>query len=328
MDQLVVSYSKIKKWRFCRQSYFFNYVDRIVPKRKPKPLKLGSIVHSMLEAASKEEDWTIIHDQVKKEYSKMMEEEKEYYGDLPGDSKRIMEGYNKMYVHEKVSFHLIEKELGPVPLTSKTGLLFKVDRLMTDRPTKLTFLCETKTGRKIPQEEIRIWDLQTVLYVWALRKLGYKVDGVAWDYIRTKSPTIPELLKSGQLTRRKDIDTDWATYQKAIFDNELNLSDYEDMKQLLAGKENTFYRRVKIPVPDAMIDPIVEDARTTSLEIYYLAENPVKNISGYTCPRCSYSSLCYAQLRGLDEDFIRKAEFMNKDEEIEYGESIEEDSAE
>jgi hypothetical protein len=63
--------------------------------------------------------------------------------------------------------------------------------------------------------------------------------------------------------------------------------------------------------------------RTTSMEILYLSDNPVKSISGWTCPRCDYSSLCYAQLRGLEEDFIRKAEFMIKpdEEEINVDES-------
>lgn len=315
----VVSYSKIKRWRFCRQSYYFNYVEKIVPKKKPKPLKLGSIVHAMLEAVAKGEDWTQILDVVTKEYSKMMEEEKEFYGDLPSDSSRIIKGYQKMWAAEKVSFQLIEKALGPIPLTPYTAFELRPDRLMRDKAVNMTFLCETKTGRKIPQEEVRIWDLQTVLYIWALRKLDYKVDGIIWDYIRTKPPTIPQVLKNGQLSQRADIDTDYATYLKAVKDNHLDLTTYQDFLDGLKGKEHGFYRRVRIPITEKMIEPVLNDAKITSKEIHFLADYPVKTISGYTCPRCFYQSLCYAQLRQLDEDFIRKAEFMPKEEEVDYG---------
>jgi CRISPR/Cas system-associated exonuclease Cas4 (RecB family) len=285
---------------------------------------MGSVVHAMLEAVAKEKDWTVILDKVKKEYSQMMDEEKEYYGDIPTDSKRIISGYNRMWAKEQVSYKLIEKSLGPIPLTSKTAFELRPDRLMTERGTRRTFLCETKTGRKIPQEDLRIWDLQTALYVWALRELGYKVDGILWDYIRTKPPTVPVLLKSGQLSQRADMDTDFATYAKAVYDNDLNMDDYKVFLETLKGRESTYYRRVKVPITEQMIVPVLEDARQTSLEILYLKDDPVRSMSGYTCPRCSYQSLCYAHLRNLDEKFIRDVEFMNREEEVEY--AIEEES--
>ena len=106
-EPFVVSYSKMKQWRFCRQAYYYNHIEKIIPKRKPKPLKMGGIVHSMLEAVSKNQDWTLVLDQVKKEYSKMMDEEKEYYGNLPDDSKRIIVGYNRKWATAKVSYKLI-----------------------------------------------------------------------------------------------------------------------------------------------------------------------------------------------------------------------------
>ena len=189
---------------------------------------------------------------------------------------------------------------------------------MKERDTGLTFLCETKTGRKIPQEDLRIWDLQTVLYVWALRKLGNKIDGIVWDYIRTKPPTVPLLLKSGELSQRADIDTDYGTYMKAITDNELSPDNYKAILESLKGREDSYFRRVKVPITEPMIEPILEDARSTSLEILYLEDQPVRSMSGYTCPRCSYQSLCYAHLRGLDEEFIRKVEFTPRVREIEY----------
>jgi len=320
MDNLVVSYSELKAWRFCRQSHYFKYIDRITPRRKPRPLKVGSILHKLLEYHTAGKDWTPIIKEVKSEYDKMFDEEKDFYGNLPEEAQRIMEGYQKIYKGEKAKYLMIEKEIGPIPLTPKVSFKMRLDRLVYHSDTKLTLLCETKSGKKIPQEDIRIWDLQTILYVWALRQTGQKVDGILWDYIRTKPPSIPPLLKSGALSQRQDMDTTQEVYLQAIKENKLQPADYQEFLDSLKGRESQFYRRVILPVNESIVEPILSDARMSAREIYYLREHPVKTISGYTCPRCMFSSLCYAELRGLDTDFIREHEFMNKEEEVEYGE--------
>ncbi len=319
-DLMTVSYSKIKAWRFCSQSYYYKYVEQIVPRRKPKPLKMGSLVHGVLEVLTKGEDWKPVLETAKKEYSKMFKEEQEFYGNYPDEAERIMQGYLRKYKEEPYKFDYQEVTFGPLPLTDVTAFKFKIDRLAQPTTGGLRnnlFLWETKSGKRIPQDDMRIWDLQTVAYVWGLRKLGMKIKGIIWDYIRTKAPTIPQVLKAGGLSRRADIDTDYFTYLQAIKDNGEDPKDYADFLEGLKNKDTEFYKRILVPVSDAVLESAVQDMRITSLNIFYLAEHPVKNISGWTCPRCDYSSLCYAQLRGLDEKFIRKADFMDRPEEEE-----------
>ena len=218
---------------------------------------------------------------------------------------------------------MVEKSLGPIPLTKRTQFKMRIDRL-TQTKAGLT-LCETKTAKKLPEEDIRIWDLQTLLYVWALRELGHPVKAILWDYVRTKPPTEPLVLKNGTISLKKDIDTDYETYlaavKRACPDR---MADYEEiLNRLKEEGTSRYYKRVLLPINDRMIEPVLADARITSLEILNFREMPVKNISGFTCPRCFYSSLCYAELRGLDSDFFREKEYMNKEEEIEYGEETE-----
>ncbi len=318
MDKITVSYSEIKAWRFCKQSHYFKYVEKIIPRRKSKALKMGSVVHSLVQSVSEGKDYRPVLSQVQSEYEKMFEEEREYYGNVPEDSERIIMGYQKAYTKDGLKYSLIEKKLEPIKLTEKTLFSFRADRLATT-PSGLTWLCETKTAKRIPGEEIRIWDLQTLLYVWALTQSGYRIDGILWDYIRTKPPTIPEILKSGELSKRK-IDTTYEVYLEALKKHKLNPESYSDILEDLKNQTDKFYRRILLPVSENMILPVLVDARRSSLEIYYLKDKPVRSISGFTCPRCQYSSLCYAQMRGLDDEFIRKAEYQNKEEEIEYGE--------
>ena len=318
-DTITVSYSEMKRWRFCRQAHFYNYVEGIIPRLKAKPLKLGSIVHQSIEAWAKTGSWENILKSVQKEFKGMFEEERELYGNIPDNTQRMVEGYLQRYKEERKHYKLVEESLGPIPLTKRTQFKMRIDRLTTTK-AGLT-LCETKTARRLPEEDLRIWDLQTVLYVWALRELGYPVQAILWDYVRTKPPTEPLVLKNGTISQRSDIDTDYETFYAAVKRTcPDRMGDYKEiLNRLKEEGTSRYYKRVLLPVNDQMIAPVLADAKMTSLEIASFRHLPVRNISGYTCPRCFYSSLCHAALRGLDESFIREREYMKREEEIEYG---------
>jgi hypothetical protein len=321
---ITVSYSEIKRWRFCRMSHYYNYVLGIIPKAKAKPLKLGSITHKSIETWAKTGEWSNILSSVEKEYKGMFEEERELYGDLPSTITRLMDGYLKKYAKERRDYQLVEESLGPVPLTKRTQFKMRIDRLTTTQ-AGLT-LCETKTAKRLPDESMRLWDLQTILYVWALRELGYPVKAVLWDYVRTKAPTVPQILKNGSISKR-DVDTTYEVYLDTIKKNKLKVNDYQDILDELKGKSvDRFYKRVLLPVNDKMIETVLNDAKMTSLEMATIRHLPVRNISGYTCPRCFYSSICQASLRGLDSNFIIEKEYMPRKEEVEYGQEEEEES--
>jgi hypothetical protein len=289
-------------------------------------MKVGSIIHKITQTIAEGGNWRKILEEVKKEYNKMFDEEKEFYGNLPEEIESIMMGYEEQYKEEKFKYLMIEETLSGVPLTKHTQLKLRPDKIVIDKQG-LRFLWETKSGRKIPPEEFRLWDLQTIIYVWGARQIGMKLDGILWDYIRTKPPAIPKLLKDGGLSKRQDIDTTTRTYLKAIKDNKLEVKDYQDILDKLEGNESTFYRRMKLPIAEKTIHKILEDAKRSSLEIYYMQDYPVREISGFGCRRCFYKSLCYAELRGLDTSFIKEHEFKkiekNKEEEQIEGEEEE-----
>jgi len=323
---LTVSYTEMKRWRFCRQSHYYNFVEKIVPRVKSKPLKLGNIIHKLIETWAKKGNCEKILTEVRVEYKKMFDEEKEYYGDLPGIVEQIFQGYRDKYGEgETFKYSLVEKTMGPIPLTSQTQFKFKVDRVLNIPLGKA--ICETKTAKRMPEEDKRIWDIQTLLYAWGLNESGYNINAVLWDYIRTKTPTIPRVLKNGELSQAKDIDTNYDTYYQAIIDNlgKSHIKDYEEILTSLQFRPDQFYKRIVQTISKSMMKSVVRDAKITSLEILNMSRLPVKNISGFTCPMCFYSSLCYADMRNLDSDFIRQREFMKKEEEIEYGKETNEE---
>ena len=189
--------------------------------------------------------------------------------------------------------------LGNIPVTDITvdseDHLFSVEGVLTHN-----------THKVIPDEDKRFSDLQTVLYYWALNQNGTHTDGVLWDYLRTKPPTVPELLKKGGLTRRKDLDSDYETYLKAIIDNGLDPQDYQVELERLKG--NVFFKRVYLPNPHKdLVANVVDDFFETAREI----ENSTAKDrnSGFDCTNCSFFNLCQAEFRGLDGSFIKKQMF-------------------
>lgn len=312
----VHSYSRIKLWRFCRQAHWNRYKEKIEPVKTGKPLKMGSYLHELTALVSQGKSIQELMDSISSEYDKMFIEEKEFYGDMPSDLTRIMEGYKTAHGQEDqaLNYTHIEAELGPVPLTKYTSLTIRPDRLVED-PTRggRTFLFETKSGKSLPTEDFRLWDTQTFLYIWGMRELGMKIDGIVWDHVRSKPPTIPQILRKGGLSVAKSIDTTYDTYYQAVVDNDLLSEDYQAFMDTLRGRENKFFRRVRLPVKENMLKPIIEEAKITSLEIYLLGDmRPVKNVSRTTCSMCSFKSLCEAELLGLDVEYVKETQFRPK----------------
>ena len=312
----VHSYSRLKQWRFCRQAHYYRYVDKIEPVMTARPLKIGSHIHEITALMAKSEGGEREYlEKVQKEYDNMLAEEQDYYGNMPRDLEVIMEGYKNFHEDDEEFFlyELIEAELGPVPLTEYTSLTIRPDRVATDVNSGQKFLFETKSGKSIPAADFRIWDLQTFLYIWGMRELGYKLDGIVWDHIRSKAPTIPKVLKSGELSKAKNIDTTYDIYMDEIENQGLNPDDYEEFLDTLMDKDNKFYRRVKLPIKENMLKSVIEEAKITSLEIHHLGDmKPIKNISRMTCNMCSFSSICEAELLGLDVDFVKENNFRPK----------------
>ena len=150
---------------------------------------------------------------------------------------------------------------------------------------------------------------------------------IEYNYIRTKAPVIPTLLKKGGLSKRKNIDTDYDTYYQAIIDNGLNPQDYEDILNSLKGNEDKFFIRRKLPKSKHLVSEIVKDIITCGLQMKQAIDNPnyryVRNFTRDCSWDCEYYNLCYSELMGndvsqlieLDYEYEETEEWENKEEE-------------
>ena len=205
--------------------------------------------------------------------------------------------------HETV---LAEKRI-KYSLTASLKAVVVIDLVTKDRKGD-HWLWEHKTTTNVPNDGHRFRDLQTT---WAAAVLeeatGIRVAGVIWNYIRTKEPTVPELLKNGSLSRRSNIDTTWPVYLNAIRDAGLSVEDYYDMRDLLAGRDTSvFFPRYQVNLyaqESVLLGDFIRSAKEAASATRRNVQ-PIRSIDRH-CDFCSYQKLCSAVIangHGADEE--------------------------
>ena len=314
-----VNQSRIKAWRKCARSYHYKYEMNLTTKKPRIQLIRGSILHEMIDAYAKHGKKSSKPQEILEGYSKkyraLFLEEREAYGDLIGDCSKLYDRY--IDFHEGQDLRFIESEYDvSVELYSGMRYVGRIDKIVEDSNGQ-RWLMDHKSHKKIPDEKARFHDMQTLMYIWAYNQMKPKerVIGVVWDYIRTKLPTVPDLLKSGRMSER-DYDTDYTTYHQALIDNNLDPADYSEYLKKLKGKQLNFFKRVQLPSPKPeMTAQIVEELTQTArviqtLRTVYKARTLTKD-----CSWCDFQPLCQAELRNHDVNFVLKSEYTERDPE-------------
>ena len=313
-----VSQSKVKSWRLCHQQYDYRYVQNIVPKVTPRPFMFGTIAHRMLEASANGQDpWEIFRQETQiTQRQRMFKEEEEMYGDIAADIAYIMEEYfefqpalNYVEIEGKFAEHSFEVRLGDTDIVCKG----KIDGIAKGG-RKLKWLVEHKTHKLFPPPEQRWRDLQSVLYIYVAEHLwGMKLDGTCWNYIRSKSPTRPQITQKGLLSERA-IDTLPAVIEDVIRKNKLR-GLYTTMIDQARAKRNEWFERIYTPIDPHITQHVVDDFTETAVEMSQMhGKSKVRNI-GRHCDWCEYRTLCAAALQGMDEDFLKEREFKLAEQE-------------
>lgn len=307
-NSIILSPSKVKQWQYCHQAYYYKYERNLQPKRKKVALYRGSVIHEIIEAYHNEEDWEAKFDKFEAEFNKLFDEEKEHLGEnLPQDIWLIVMGYMHQYEDDPLQYIDIEETFGPYKLAKGVYIKGKVDRIAVDKRGHM-WVTDTKTKKSFPNEVERQMNMQGPIYMWLARKAGYTPLGMMWDYVRTKAPVIPETLKNGTLSKRKNMDTTWAVYLSEIERQGLDPDDYQDMRLILQGKDESFYQRIRQPVDDKLIDIVIETVKEQGLRILEYGQYPIRELN-WQCPNCDFHSLCWAEMVGLDADFIERTDF-------------------
>lgn len=310
-----ISHSKAKTARRCPKAYYYKYIRRLNKKVKSRPLLIGSLVHESIESYIKTGSYLGKFKEFQdKIFSGLPAEERALNSDIVPMCKTLIRGWVNRWNELGWEMLWVEKEF---EVEVAPGVIFigKMDGKARDPQGRL-WLYEHKTCKKMPDELVRMYDVQTPLYLSIEEEIGEKPSvGVVWDYIRTKMPAVPEMTKTGGLSTRKNIDTLPEVYAREVKKQGLSLSGYRDIIDGLKANEQSFYRRIQYNVSPQQSLNLREELLITVNYIQDLTkrgEFPC-NLTR-DCGWCDYKDLCYAELRGDDTSFLLNYDFEVRDE--------------
>jgi hypothetical protein len=282
---------------------------------------IGKIMHEMLEVytlAKKlksfpEDPWDVL-EKYEKEHKDFFQEEQDEHGYIPDQCANIFERYLARYKNDELHYEGVEEF---VATDLATDLRFNgyIDAVVTDAQGR-RWLMDRKFHKNIPSAEDRFPELQLIMYIWAWNRWNPEkpADGILWDYARTQLPTEPQVLQSGELSKKKNIRCDRVTYEAAIKRQKLNPADYTDFLEHLEKNDLMFFERVFLPAPKkAQLDAIVSDFRTTAVIIQNFKGIAPRHMSKFNCQGCEFKAICEAEVRGLDANFVRKKDYQPKE---------------
>lgn len=307
-----VSHSKLGTWRRCRQQYTYKYVEKLKKKRKSRPLQFGTMVHEMLECWINGDDPFELLDEMAKKQGKMFKSELEAYGDIVEDVRTIMTEYFA-YHDEKSMMYLRRNGRGAehkfeIELRDGIKLIGKIDAFGKTR-NGLKWLVEHKSFTRMPNEDHRWRNIQSALYIRVNAILGWpSVDGTCWDYIRSKPPATPELLKSGKMSQR-GIDTLPHRVLATLADRGLDPKEFDTLLKSAESNRSTYFQRIFNPVKRRVVDLLWDDMLETAEEMVMLHGKSSSRTIDRHCEWCDYEPLCRARLQGLDIDWIKEKEY-------------------
>lgn len=307
-----VSQSKVSCWRTCRRRFWYRYVEKLKKKTKARPLKFGDIMHQMIEVDARGQDPFRRLNKIAKDQRKMFAAEKELYGDIIEDLDYIMTAYFAYYEDEPIEWikHNGEVSEHEFEIEIADGILAKgkIDGFAIYK--KMHSLVEHKGHARFPKMEHRWRNVQSAVYVRFVDMLGwFQLDGVLWNYVKNKSPTKPQLLKSGELSTRK-IDSLPDVVVDIIKANKLNPADYQEFIATQQEKLPEWFTRVYTPVRKRVVDQIFKDFVQTSQEMADISHKRKERNIGLHCTSCEFEGICAASLSGKDEDYVIEKEFV------------------
>jgi hypothetical protein len=307
-----VSQSKVKTWRRCHYAYHLRYVEKLRKKVKSRPLQFGTIVHKMLEADAEGDDPFAVLKKVEKENAKLFRTEREMYGEIIDDIRQIMTEYFAFWPEKDMRFERRGGKSGEheFNIELKPGIIWtgKIDAI-GKTPNKLRWAVEHKTFNRKPSDDDRWRNLQSSTYIHAIRLLGWgDVDGMCWDYIRSKSPTKPGVLQNGAMSE-KNIDTLPITIRETITEMGMKPKDYQGFITRSEEQLAVWFQRIHTPVDESVVANVFSDFQFSINEmIDGHGKCKDKNIERH-CGWCDYERICRAELQGDDVDFVIQKDF-------------------
>jgi hypothetical protein len=326
IDTEVITHSALKTFKRCPRQYYYKYVQRLKPRMLGVPLKRGTWMHELLEVHHGGGDWKLRHIELCKKYDELLDEEKDYYGNLPEECYSLMRAYIYYYANDSWQTHETEFTI-ETELPLKSALVVyrgRVDILFEN--VFGLWIGDHKTHGRLPGLTFRLLDAQSALYMWAALDQGLEVQGFMWNYLRTTGPSKPRVVKAGNRLYKNMGDTDYYTFgleiKRLLATGELKAITPDIKAQLLRLKSeqyvpgepqtSPFFRRDPLDKDHDMLGRVITETIHTVARIRkYPFHRPdmVERSIDRGCEWCAFRDLCTVELMGGDTKYLKKNNF-------------------
>ena len=318
------SHAKVKLYRKCRAAFNYKYNLKLKKKTVPRPLQFGRMVHEMIEEQANGKDPFKHLAKIAKRDERLLRLHSEDYGDIVDDVRIIMTEYYEFWKNsdmEYISYNGKKSEHSfAVEIAPGIEAIGYIDNFA--RANKLRWLVEHKSGKNMLNDDHRWRNLQSAVYIRLVDMIGLRsLDGTLWDFIRSKPPSAPQLLKNGDLSAR-GLDTLPLKVTETFKEMRQKMTSKHEalLKQARANRQN-YFKRVFNPLKKNVVDFLYDGFVRTSKE---MADNQGNkkmmsemNIDRH-CDWCEFESLCRARLQNLDYDFTMKREYEKREKTEEF----------
>ncbi len=313
-----ITISDVNNFQRCRHLWGYNSSLRrnLVPKIRASHFAFGDLVHEALRrhyqgenAANYFRDNAALllkeTDPSVPGYEKIL--------DLVDMGPKLLKAY-AAWAKPRDTFRVIDQEQRHVlrlnGVTPGAFFSFKYDILIEKQGQY--YLLDFKTTSQMPSDtDYLSMDNQAVAYQAAAEKvLGIKISGMYYQYLRKKNPTVPALLKNGQLSKRSDIVTTVEVYREAIAQHGLDESGYVDILAHIASTEQqNFFYRTSVAANAYQKEQMLKHLERMALEMadpdVYIYRSPER----MKCSVCDYKNPCFISASGYDEESILKDDY-------------------
>jgi hypothetical protein len=301
----VVTHSMVKTFRRCPQQAHYKYVRRLKPRLTSQPLKRGVWVHRLLQVHMDGDDWKAEHKRLSQQFATLLDEERDFYGDLPREIYTIMRGY--FWHYKEHDWKVLDTEF-VLECELPNGSMFrcKIDALVEDQYG--LWIVDHKSHKRVPGLDYRILDAQSADYLWCALRNKIPVQGHIWNYVRWKAPTFPRLVYQNTANPRlstRAIETDYPTFVKAIRQYELDPAPYAaTLKRLKAAQyrhgemqTSPFFRRMILEKSPAMLKRVATELYHTAKRMQSYDFDQAERVVDRSCEfMCDYTDLCGVEL--------------------------------
>jgi hypothetical protein len=248
------------------------------------------------------------------ELSIMWPEEREEFNGVVALLEAMLSGY-VAFARENDAFAVMGVE---VPLDihvegTRSRLIGNIDIVVEQR--KGIWVVDHKSTIQYANPVYLELDDQMTAYLWLLEQLtGVFPKGAIYNQLRKKIPAEPEVLVTGGLSKKKNIDTTYEKYLEAIVKHNLNPNHYEDILEFLRNKTEGFYKREYVARSRYELEHFGEqltaEVREMNSKQTVLYHHPTRDCSW----SCSYRDLCLCENTGGDLQALIKVNYEHADE--------------